>query len=125
MSRTNSDRHLVTITLVVLALLVVVPVFFMGFGMTGGPMMGGGWGHDMWDGGGSAPGWALVIGIVFQLVLLLVVVATGYLIYRTLTRKEETKDPAIEELRVAYARGDLTEEEFESRRERLQAEDSP
>jgi putative membrane protein len=125
MSRTNSDRHLVTIALVVLALLVVVPVFFMGFGMTGGPMMGGGWGHDMWGGDGNAPGWALVVGVGLQLLFLVCVVAIGYLIYRALTRKEVSRDPALEELRVAYARGDLTEEEFESRRERLQAEDSP
>jgi putative membrane protein len=32
------------------------------------------------------------------------------------------RDPAIEELRHAYARGDLTDEEYESRRERLERE---
>jgi putative membrane protein len=32
-------------------------------------------------------------------------------------------DPALEELRMAYARGDLSEEEFEERRERLRQEE--
>ncbi|WP_246282678.1 SHOCT domain-containing protein [Natronomonas halophila] len=36
------------------------------------------------------------------------------------TRSEDT---ALEKLRVAYARGELADEEFETRRERLKRED--
>ncbi|WP_338042744.1 SHOCT domain-containing protein [Natronococcus amylolyticus] len=32
-------------------------------------------------------------------------------------------DPALEALRVAYARGELSDEEFEKRRDRLRGED--
>jgi putative membrane protein len=36
-----------------------------------------------------------------------------YLLYRAVTGGESDSDQAMEELRLAYARGDLTDEEYE------------
>ncbi|WP_144906317.1 SHOCT domain-containing protein [Halobellus captivus] len=46
-------------------------------------------------------------------------VVSGYLLHRAATGGERT-DPAIDELQSAYARGDLSEEGYERRRERLE-----
>ena len=55
-----------------------------------------------------------------MLVFLLVLLGIGYLIYRAFTRESlSSNDPALEELRLAYARGELSQEEFEQRRENL------
>jgi len=88
------------------------------------PMMGAtGWSHmsgpGMWNGGGGG-GWiAVVLTMVVPLVL---VIGLGYAVYRLLTRNGGQRDDALEELRMTYARGDLSDEEFEKRRDRLQRE---
>jgi|GEM_PF-110997 len=121
MSTNSTDRQLVWIVLALLALVVVLPTLGMGFGMMGGGPMGGGWGMGhMWDGDGTAPTWLFVLGAVMQLAFLAVLVAAGYLGYRALVRRDGGDDRAIQELRTAYARGDLSDEEFERRRERLE-----
>jgi putative membrane protein len=115
----NSSDGLVRVVVVVLGILVLFPVLMMALAV---PMMGMiGW----WDGGmmGSfSPLW----GIVMMLVWLVVLLGIGYLLYRGLVggfgNSAET-DPALEELRLAYARGDLSDEEFEERRSRLQREE--
>lgn len=118
MTRQTEDTRLVTVLLGIVAALVVVPMLFMGFGMMGvGPMMGGMWG-GMWD--GAMSGWLFAVGIVVQLLFLAAVVGAGYLIYRAVAGGERGSDRALEELRLAYARGDLTDEEYERRRERLE-----
>lgn len=61
-----------------------------------------------------------VIGMVVPLVFLLVVLGGGYFILQRPSEERAAQDPAMEELRAAYARGDLSEEEFEERRRRLQ-----
>lgn len=105
----STDRTLVRLVLLVLAVLVLAPLLAMSLAA---PMMGtmGHWGTD---GGmvGVAPWW----GLVWLAVLALV----GYAVYRALVRPGTASadtDAAVEELRLAYARGDLTDEEFESRR---------
>jgi putative membrane protein len=121
MSTDTSDRRLVTLLLVVLAALVVLPLLGMGFGMLGyGSMMGGMWGGGMWN-GGTVPGWMLFVGLVMPLLFLLLLAGLVYLVYRLLT-DEGGEDAAIDELRTAYARGDLTDEEYEDRLERLREE---
>ena len=121
MSTDTSDRRLLTLLLVVLGALVLFPLLGMGFGMMGyGSMMGGMWGGGMW-GGSTVPGWMLVVGLVLPLLFLLVLGGLVYLVYRLLT-DEDAEDGALEELRTAYARGDLTDEEFEERRARLREE---
>ncbi len=52
------------------------------------------------------------------LILVVALVAVGYGLYGWLS-EEKSSDDAVEELRKAYARGDLSEEEFERRREML------
>ncbi|SFG14652.1 putative membrane protein [Halopelagius inordinatus] len=114
----TDDRRLVTIALVVGAI-VLLPVFLVGFGMLGfGSMMGGTWGGGM-RGTGAMPGWVLV-GIVVRILLLAALVAGGYLLYRAVTGGETDSDQALEELRLAYARGELTDDEYETRREALE-----
>ena len=112
----SADRTLVRLVLLVLAVLVLAPILAMSFAA---PMMGtmGWWGHD----GGMvavAPWWGLGMGLGWLAVLALV----GYVVYRALVRGGEVgteADPAMEALRLAYARGELTDEEFESRRTTL------
>lgn len=119
MARNSDTRNLLVLLVGGLAVLVLVPALFMGFGMMGiGGMMGGGWGGHMW--GDTGGGWYPLIGVAMQFVFLLVVLAGGYLLLRTVVDGDDGTDPAIEELRSAYARGDLSEEEYERRREALE-----
>ena len=113
------ETRLVTLLLVIIGAVFIVPLFFMGVGMMGfGPMMGGMWGSGMWD--GTMPRWMFVVGIVMQLLFLIALVGGGYLIYRAIARDPSDADHALEELRLAYARGELTDEEYEQRREALE-----
>lgn len=54
-----------------------------------------------------------IVGIVMQLLFLVAPVGGEYLLYRAVTGGESDSDQAMEELRLAYARGDLTDEEYE------------
>lgn len=119
------DTRLVTLLIVVVGAVFIIPLFFVGFGMMGfGPMTGGMWGGHMWGGGmwgdGTMPGWMFVAGIVMQLLFLAALVGGGYLVYRAVTGPTSDSDQALEELRVTYARGELTDEEYEQRREALE-----
>jgi len=121
MARSTSTA---TLVLVLLGILVAVPLLFVGGGMMAGPMSGHGpmmgdgemWGGGMTDG---AAGWWFLVALGTRLVVLAVVVAAAYLAFRHVTGGDDT-DPAVEELRRAYARGDLTDEEYDQRRERLE-----
>jgi putative membrane protein len=77
------------------------------------------WGSGMW-GGGTMPGWMFVVGIVMQLLFLAAIVGGGYLVYRAVVGSGRDSDQAFEELRLAYARGELTDEEYEQRRATLE-----
>lgn len=103
------------IVLLVLLALLLFPVLMAVVVM---PMMGAAgwshmWGNGMWGGIG-------VWFAVMMVVSLLVVAGIGYVIYRGLvaTTGQHT-DSAMEELRRAYARGDISDEEFDRRREKL------
>jgi len=121
MSSNTDGERLGLVLLAALGILVLFPALFMGFGMMGaGGMMGGTWGGHMWDGG--ATGWFPIVGLVMQLLFLLVVVGGAYLLFRAVAG-DDGRDPAIEELRSAYARGDLSEEEYERRREALERDE--
>jgi putative membrane protein len=120
MPENTDDTRLVTILLIIIGAFVIFPLFFMGFGMMGfGPMMGGMWGGGMW-GDGTIPGWMFIVGIVMQLLFLAAIIGGGYLIYRAVAGSESDSDHVLEELRLAYARGELTDEEYEQRREVLE-----
>ncbi len=110
MAQSNSTDSLLRILLVVLAAIILVPLLMMVFAI---PVM---WGSGMMGSYGTSPLW----GIIMTLVWLAVLVGIGYLFYRWLTGTAKVgEDPALEELRLAYARGELSEEEFETRREKL------
>jgi putative membrane protein len=121
MSTERTSDGLLRIVLIVLAVIVLFPLLMMVFAM---PMMGMmGW----WWGGGMAGGLSPLWGIGMMLVWLVVLVGIGYLLYRGLVGgvgSSLTGDRALEELRVAYARGDLSDEEFEERRTKLSHEES-
>lgn len=66
--------------------------------------------------GQGSPIW----GIGMILLFLLVILGVGYVLYRGLVGGQVLEhDRALEELRSANARGNLTDEEFEQRRQRL------
>jgi len=77
-------------------------------------------GSHMWT-GGMAPGAGM--GWLWPLLWLVIVVGVGYVLYSFLRDSDDERpDAAIEELRAAYARGELSDEEFERRLERLRRE---
>lgn len=105
--------------LIIVAIVLIVPFLMMLFAM---PMMGMvGWGHmGDWNGTGGM-WWSWLLMWAF---FLLIVLGGGYLLVRTIRSQDGYRtDEAIEELRLAYARGDLSEEEFEQRRERLRRDE--
>jgi putative membrane protein len=117
----SSNEPLLRAAVLILLALLVLPVLMM-FVLL--PMMGfTGWSHmsgpGMWNGGGGG-GWIAVL--LTMGVPLVLVIALGYAVYRLLTKSEDRTDDALEELRMTYARGDLSDEEFEKRRDRLQRE---
>ena len=110
----ESDAGLVRTAVLLVAVLVLAPVLTMLVAM---PMMGmmGGWGGA----GGARPGgW----GLGATLLWFAAVLGVGYLVYRGAVRAYGGRDRALEELRLAYARGELSDEEFDRRRERLERE---
>ncbi len=117
----STDDQLVRSALIIVGLIVLLPVLLMGImmpmmGMWGGGMWGGG---HMWDGTGSTWMW-----LVMWVIVLVIIGGIGYLLYQLIRAPTDSKtDPAIEQLRNAYARGEITDEEFEQRRERLQREE--
>ncbi|UTF55874.1 SHOCT domain-containing protein [Natronosalvus rutilus] len=110
----SSSNQLDTTTLLLLlGVIIVLPLLTMGMGFGG--MMGYG-GMMGWN--GTTGGWWPLVGMIVPLVVLLVLLGGGYLLFQRATANHP--DSAMEELRNAYARGDLTDEEFETRRERLE-----
>jgi putative membrane protein len=106
-----------TVVLLVVGAIVALPMIVMVLGFGGmmgyGGMMGG------WTMSGTS-GWWPLFGMLVPLLFLLILLGGGYVLARRLVGDRTSRDPALEELRVAYARGELTDEEFETRRERLE-----
>lgn len=104
-----------TIVLLILGAIIILPLLTMGMGVGG--MMGYG---GMMGGYGTTSGWWPFVGMLVPLIFLFVLLGGGYLVFRRVTKNHESRNPAMEELRLAYARGNLTDEEFKARRERLE-----
>ncbi|GAA0642432.1 SHOCT domain-containing protein [Halorubrum ezzemoulense] len=104
-----------TILLIVLGAFILLPLLTMGMGFGG--MMGYG---GMMGQYGTTGGWWPLIGMLVPVIFLLALLGGGYLIFRRMSETQTSHNPAMEELRLAYARGDLTDEEFEARREKLE-----
>ena len=115
-------------TIVVVAALALLALFAMPLAMfafaPAGGMGGWTWGtpmHDGWGGmTGDAPVWFALFGVVSQLAFFVLLGAGAYLLYRAFAR--DSTDPALEELRQAYARGDIDDDEYDRRRDRLENE---
>jgi putative membrane protein len=105
-----------TVILLILGVLIVLPLLTMGMafgGMMGGGMMGS------YGGYGISPLWGLGMLLVWVIVL----GGGAYLAYRLMSQNPRGgTDQALEELRVEYARGNVSEEEYEQRRDRLRQE---
>lgn len=114
------NNELVRLLLIIVAIVILLPILMMVFAW---PMMGMWGGGHMWDGGmwnGAGTPW---VWLVMWLTVLLILLGGGYLLYRGITRSDSDEtDAALEELRIAYAKGELSDEEFETRRDRLQRE---
>jgi putative membrane protein len=128
MSTHTTHDSLSRTVLVVLGVLVLFPVLMMTvampmMGMMGGMGMMGDMGMMSGMDGGMAGGFSSAWAIGMMLVWLVVLLGVGYFIYRGLAGRTDAgpADSALEELRVAYARGDLTDEEFEQRRAKLRS----
>lgn len=120
MTTTTDDTTLAAIVLLIIGALVVLPVLFMSTGMMGvGHMDGTIAGSGMWA-DSQVAGWLLVAWILIRLLFLAAILGGLYLVVRAITTDDDTTDPALEELRQAYARGELSDEEYETRRNRLE-----
>ncbi|WP_439028640.1 SHOCT domain-containing protein [Haloarchaeobius sp. DT45] len=117
---TSTARTALGIVTLVLAAVLLVPLLFggmLGMGMGGS---GATW-HDHWMGfDGQWSWWWFAASLLGRLLVLAVVLGGGYLLLKSLGGGQHRGDSALDELRRAYARGDLTDEEFERRRDRLQ-----
>lgn len=112
MTTADQNGSFIRTAFIVLAIILLIPVVMMlvAFPLMGGWMMGPGYGGQV------TPIW----GWVIMLIPLIILIGGGYLLYRAFARDDVGTDPALEELRLVYARGELSEEEFETRRSRLQ-----
>lgn len=109
---TTDDSVLETV-LIVVGVFLAIPLLMMVV-MT--PMAGlAGWGHMS----GGTGGWGSLLWSVIPLVIL---VGAIYILYANSSTERTKTDTALAELRTAYARGDLSDEEFQTRRENLRSE---
>lgn len=115
----NTTIALVVGTLALLFLLAM-PLLAFAIAPTTMPMDGWHWGSPMHDGGttGNAPVWFALFAVVSQVTLLGLLAVGAYLVYRAIAR--DSTDPALEELRRTYARGDIDDDEYDRRRSRLE-----
>lgn len=107
---TGTDSAVRTIATVV-AVLLAIPLVMMGIVMPIAMLTGVG--HVSF----SHLGWRILMPIV----PLSLFGGLLYVLYTGIGGDDDESDAAFEELRSAYARGELSESEFEARRERLRA----
>jgi putative membrane protein len=110
---TRTSDTLAGVLIAVLLVVVLLPVLLVVLSAPMVGMMGGYWGQQ----GVNAPLWTFAP----MLVVLLLLAGLGFFLVRAVGSSDAT-DPAMGELRMAYARGDITDEEFETRRQRLRRE---
>lgn len=96
---TNNRTSTATIIILVIGALVVLPLLAMGGGMMGFGMFGAG--MFLWP--------------------LLLIAVVGILYYAARNREESASpDPALATLRERYARGELSDEEFDEHKKQLE-----
>lgn len=112
MAQTTSDASRL---LKAFAALLTIPVLMM---VVGFPLM-------QFAGGGHGPGGGMGAEmLILPAIPLTVLVGVAYYLYTGAAATTSETADAQEELRAAYARGDLTEAEFERRRDTLQSTDA-
>ncbi|MFC4357102.1 SHOCT domain-containing protein [Halobium salinum] len=101
--------------------LALLTVFVLGMAAAAGNQFSGGrWMPHMWGGWMGMGAWGFGMMFVGLLWMALLVALPVALVYWLLTTREASHpDSAMETLREEYARGEIDEEEFESRRRRL------
>lgn len=101
--------------------LAVLTLLMFGFAMVAGDQVAGDWWMPhMWGGWGGMGGWGIGMMLLGTLWMVLLVALPVVLVYGLVAERDATRtDPAMEALREQYARGDIDEEEYESRRRRL------
>jgi len=109
MSKTSDSDSLVRIVIIIAAVVILGPAVLMLLML---PLAGG-----MMMGVPRAGGFALV-GLFMTLLLPLLLIVVGVILYRQWSGRDR-EDEAMQELRMAFARGDIDREEFEERREAL------
>ncbi|HKL27876.1 MAG TPA: SHOCT domain-containing protein [Natrialbaceae archaeon] len=110
MSQTSNSDSLLRIVIIIAVILVVGPFVLM---LLAAPFMGG----MMMLGLPGAGGFAF-FGVFLMLLFPLLLIAAGVVLYRQWNDRER-EDAAMQELRMAFARGDIDREEFEERRDAL------
>lgn len=114
----SDDDSFLRVALIVLLVLIALPLLLAIVMMPTMGMFGAG---HMWEGtdpGGT--GWWLSVTLMMAIPLILLLLI-GYVIYRSLADgSTSSPDPAIQQLKEAYARGELSDEEFDRRLERLE-----
>jgi putative membrane protein len=109
---------IVRLAVVLVAVAVLVPLVAMAIFMPVGMMGGGGW-HD----GAHMYGDTAMTGPwIAWLATMAILIGVGYLVYRSILGQDD--DDVVQELRRAYARGSLSDEEFEKRRKKLTSDDT-
>ena len=99
--------------IIIAGVLLLVPLLMM----ISFPMMGM---MRWWGGTGPGVGLSPFWGIGLMLVFLLVAVGIGYFLYKSVVGGVvNDSDTALEELRIAYARGDISQDEFQERQKLL------
>lgn len=107
-----SNRDLLWIVVGIIILLVVLPMIMVAFVW---PMSGMWDGGHMWDGDGT--GWAALMAWI---IIMAILIGAIILLVRAFRPDQGSQpDPAIEALRLAFARGEISEEEYTDRRESL------
>ena len=113
----SDNNSLLRVALIVLLVLIALPLLFAIVMMPTMGMFGAG---HMWEGSAlGGTGWWISV-ILMMAIPLIVLILIGYVIYRALANGSTgSTDPAIQQLKEAYARGEISDEEFDRRLDRL------
>lgn len=116
----TADDSVLKTVLTVFAALLAIPMLMMVVMM---PIMMGG-AMPMMGPAGAGTGSSVMM--LLPAIVLLVLVGAGYVLYDRLgDGSGRETDDALEVLRIAYGRGELSDEEFENRRYKLQSTGGP
>jgi putative membrane protein len=116
----DTETLLRTILIIVAAVLLTPVVLMVLFAPMMGMMGMMGWGSWGMSNGMTGLSW---MGLMSWLVVFLVLAGVGYVLVWGLSATEnKSRNSAHDELQRAYARGDLTDGEYEERRQRLEQE---